>query len=266
MSIKLTRIDGNHFILHDGLNMVVSESENYKVRNVRIKEDMAKAIYKTITSFVVALNMHKNYFSKPALQTFVIDDGVSELDDLSSAVLDLNRSARLEKATLFVSSDVGAIPITGNTLVELVSIIKDAGAEPDPTFGEYTNIKSVIEVPSTITMEDGVVYVLSNDHKGYAAGTAFKVVREDGKATRCVYDTKTALLEPTAYGDPEDAESYPYTPESMEEVSGSVGRDDIPTAEVVNSILSETTTIAASENINIVNCNGTDTCVKVTLA
>ena len=265
MSIEVTRVDANHIILHDGLTLVVSESENYKIHNGRIKEDMAKAIYKKLTSFDIALALAKNYVNKPALQTYVIDDGVSELEDLTTAVLDLNNGSRLESATLFVSSDVGAVAITGKTLLDVVRIMKDAGAEADPTFGKYSRIKLTIDVPSTNTMEDGVVYVLSNDYKDYSANTAFVVVREGDEVTRNILDTKTGDLTPTAYGNPMDRDTYPQYDDDNT-VSGSIGSSDSNTVEVAGQNIIEPATITASDNVNIVNTGLSEGTIKITIA
>ena len=266
MSIKITRVDANHVILHDGTTVVVSESKQRAIHNVRIKSDMLKAIYKTLTSFDVALAIAKNRRNKPARQTYVIDDGVSELADLASAVLDLNSMSRLHDGTLFVSSSVGALTITGDTLLALERIIKDTGAEADPTFNKYHAITFSIDVPDTRVMEDGVCYVLSNDYKEYPADTVFMVQRDGDKAIRCIFDPKTGDLTPVAYGDPTDAESYPYTPDFMDIVSGSVGDAETKTVEVVNSYMENTTTVVGAESVNIVNCDGEDACIKVTIA
>ena len=266
MSIEITRVDTNHVILHDGTTVVVSESRNHITHNVQIKSDMAKAIYKALTSFDVALAIAKNRVNKPARQTYVIDDGVSELSDLASAVLDLNSMSRLHDVTLFVSSSVGALTITGDTLLALERIIKDTGAEADPTFNKYRAITFSIDAPDTRVMEDGVCYVLSNDYKEYPVDTVFMVQRDGDKVVRCIFDPKTGDLNPTAYGDPTDAKSYPYTPDFMDIVSGSIGDAETKTTEVVNSFMENTTTVVGAESVNIVNCDGEDACIKVTIA
>lgn len=257
--------NAGYFIIHDGLDIVVSIPKANQVNNVHIPESLSKAIYKTLTSFDVALNMAKNYYTKPANQDFVINDESTDLDKKNTAVLHLCKSARMESTTLFVTDANGGYTLPGEVVVALLQIMEQAGADADPTYKEYTRIKFTIDVPSTLVMEDHVIYVLTNAYKEFPVGTTFMVMREEDKTYRCIYDTKTALLHPIAYGDPENAESYPYTPDNMEEVTGSVGKDDIPTAEVVNSTLSETMTIAAAETVNIVNCNGEDACIKVTI-
>ena len=266
MSVSSTFV-GNDFILNDGLKSVVCTPMYKESIKAKISQSMVKAIYKTITSFDVALAMKSNYFSKPARQTYVIDDEEATIDDLATVVLDLNKCARIDSATLFVSSSVGAVEITGDLLLNFIKVAKDAGAEPDVTFGKYTNIKFVIEPPAVTVMEDGIVYVLSVDYKSYKAGTCFMVSEDENhNRIRNEFDPKTGDLTPAAYGDPEDADSYPYTPESMETKTGTIGDAEATTVEVFNSVLAETSTITGSESVNIVNCDGEDTCIKVNIA
>ena len=266
MSIISTPIKGG-FIFNDGLKILVAKSQYSEPVKVKISETLAAAIYKVITNFNTALVMKQNYFSKPAKQTYVIDDESAALDDLVTAVLDLNKSARIENATLFVSSSVGSMEITTDTMLNLIGVLKDAGAEPDATYGKYSDIKFAIEPPAVNVMGDGIVYVLSVNYKDYAAGTCFMVSEEDGERVRNIFDPKTGELTPISYGDPEDASTYPECPEEDAPTApATVGGNDVDTAELVANNIDAAVTLTASENINIVNNTMYDGNIKATIA
>lgn len=256
----------NVFIINDGLKILICKPENHISYYASISESMAAAIYKVITNFDVALTMKRNYASKPAQQTFVIDDPDSEdLYDLAVAVLSINKSARIEAATLFVSSGAGKLTIGGETLVELINVMKDAGAEPDPTFGKYTNIKFCIEPPEVRVMEEGVVYILTVNYKEYAANTCFMVdTPEGGERSRFVFDTKTGELTPTAYGDPEDADSYPAVDEDNI-IEGTIGGNNMDTVELHSGVVDGSVTVNASNTVNVVNVDMTDGQIRATI-
>ena len=249
MSIISTPIKGG-FIFNDGLKILVAKSKYSEPVKVTISETLAAAIYKVITNFNTAL-----------------DDESAALDDLVTAVLDLNKSARIENATLFVSSSVGSMEITTDTMLSLIGVLKDAGAEPDATYGKYSDIKFVIEPPAVNVMGDGIVYVLSINYKDYAAGTCFMVSEEDGERVRNIFDPKTGELTPISYGDPEDASTYPECPEEDAPTApATVGGNDVDTAELVANNIDAAVTLTASENINIVNNTMYDGNIKATIA
>lgn len=270
MSVVLTRVDPDNFILNDGMKIVICKPEmDWRVTTAEISETLAGAIYKVLTSFDLALRLKKNYQSKPANQYINVNDDSATLDNISGAVLSLNNTARIDSTVLFVSSYIGNVRITGETLVTLMKVLKDAGAEADPTYGVYKDIRFVIEPPTPITMEDGMVYVLAVDYKGFTAGTCFIMSKdEDGNIIRNIFDTKTGELTPAAYGNPEDASTYPkkdtYTEDDA--VTGTVGDADSATVEVFAKQLTETTTITACESVNLVNDLMVDSAIKVTIA
>ena len=270
MSVVLTRVDSENLILNDGMKVIICKPtiERY-VDIAEISETLAAAIYKALTSFDLALRWKKNYQSKPANQFINISDESATLENISGAVLALNNTARLDSTMMFVSSIMGSVRITGETLVALMKVLKDAGAEADPTYGVYKDIRFVIETPTPITMEEGMVYVLTVDYKGFAAGTCFMVSKdEEGNIIRNIFDTKTGELTPAAYGNPEDASTYPkketYTED--DEITGTIGGADSDTVEVFAKQLTETTNITAGESVNLVNNLMVDSAVKVTIA
>ena len=265
MSLTYTPAGSNAFILNDELDVIVGLTNNRKVTNIRIAEPLAKLIYKTITSFDVAKIQAMNKIGKLVNQVFVINDEEAILDSLVTATLDLNRNVNIFGASLFVSSNEGAGVISNESLITLADVLKDSGAEPDPTFGKYRDIKLVIEPPTPLTMEDEVVYVLTVAYKDLTAGTAMMISRdEEGGLVRNLFDTKTGKLTPMAYGDPTDADSYPVKPAT--ELTGNVGSADDPVVEVVNRELSETTSITAGEDVNLVHNTMNDGIIRITVA
>ena len=262
---ELTTI-GNDLIIADGLNMVVCTPKYNEPLKAKITESMASAIYKTLTSFDVALAMKRNYNSIATNQTRVIAVDGTALDDLVSIVLDINKSVRIESTVLFVSSNIGAVTITGGLLLAMMNLLKDAGAEPDPTYGKYTNIKFVIEPPAVTVMEDGVVYVLLNDYKGFAANTCFMVTEsEEGERGRGIFDPETGEVTPAAYGDPEDASSYPAADEGNI-IEGPAGGADVDTVEVHSGVVESSVAVTAANNVNVVNVDMTDGQINATIA
>lgn len=265
MSLTYTPAGKNAFILNDGLDVVVALHENRKVTNIKIAESMAKEIYKAVTCFDVVKVQKLNYANKAISQIFVINDDAADLDSVSTATLDLNRTARLDAATLFVSSSAGAGAITGEALTTLIKVLKDAGAEPDPTYGKFKDIKLVIELPDPRTMEDDVVYLLTVNNRGYEAFAALIVsTDEDGNLVRNVFDTETGELTPIAYGDPLDANTYPV--KEATELTKNVGSADSPVVEVTNRDISGTVAVTAGSDVNLVHNELNDGVIKITVA
>ena len=264
MSLTYTPAGKNAFILNDGLNIIVALHENRKVTNVKISESMAKEIYKAVTCFEVRKVQKLNYLNREASQIFIINDDSAEMDSLSTATLDLNRAVRLEASSLFVSSSEGAGVISGETLTTLVNILKDAGAEPDPSYGKYTDIKLAIGVPDPRTMEDGVVYLLTVPVKDMEASVCLMVsTDEEGNLVRNIFNPVTGELTPIAYGDPTNADTYPIKDHT--ELTDSVGSADEPTVEVTNRDISGSVTVTAGENANIVHNELTDGSIKINI-